>query len=57
MKYEVELLSVGDFTEKFTIENVKRLDIAEGVYYMDNNEGKTVFTAPISRVIYIRKVQ
>jgi len=57
LKYEVELLSVNDFTEKLTIENVKGLDIAEGVYYMGNNEGETVFTAPINRVIYIRKVQ
>ena len=57
MKYEVKIyVDSNTNTLKFELENVRQIQIHNGVYNIHSDSNQVLFSSPVERVVYARKL-
>lgn len=57
MKFHVAI-SVGDkFADIVEVDNVREVIVSSGVYYLKDEKGKLIFTSPLEKTAYVKRVE
>lgn len=57
MKFHVAITFHDKFADIVEVENVREVVVSSGVYYLKDNEGKPVFTSPLEKTAYVKRVE
>ncbi|WP_405101905.1 hypothetical protein [Oceanobacillus sp. FSL H7-0719] len=57
MRYEVAIILDNKIIDIIKVDDVRQVTVSKDVYYLRDKKGQNIFTSPLDKTAYIKKVE